>query len=60
MNKYEKMWKSLKTDIKIRMREYQNAGFVTNLDEFAETELDTWEGIIQEMDGLEREYEEER
>lgn len=53
MNNYEKMWVSLRSSLNTKIRQYQNADCVTGLDELAETELDAWEGVIQEMEGLE-------
>ena len=60
MDRHEKMWISLRSSLNTRIRQYQNADCVTRLDEIAETELDAWQGIIQEMEGLERKFEEEQ
>lgn len=54
------MWRILKNDIKMKIREYQIADNITGLDEYAEIEVDTLEGVIQIMEGLEREYKEEQ
>lgn len=59
MNDYELMWRNLKNDIKEKIREYQIADNVTGLDDYAEIEADTLDGVIQIMEGLEREYKEE-
>lgn len=60
MNNDELMWRILKNDIKTKIREYQIADNVTGLDEYAEIEADTLDGVIQIMEGLEREYKEEQ
>lgn len=60
MDSHEKMWTSLRSSLNTRIRQYQNADCVTGLDEIAETELDAWQGIVQEMEGLERKFEEEQ
>lgn len=60
MDRHEKMWISLRSSLNTRIRQYQNADCVTGLDETAETELDAWQDIIQEMEGLERKFEEEK
>ena len=57
MDSHEKMWISLRNSLNTRIRQYQNADCVTGLDEIAETELDAWQGIVQEMEGLERKFE---
>lgn len=53
------MWRILKNDIKMKIREYQIADNITGLDEYAEIEADTLDGVIQIMDGLERDYKED-
>lgn len=40
-------------------REYQIADNITGLDEYAEIEVDTLDGVIQIMEGIEREYKED-
>ena len=60
MDRHEKMWTSLRGSLNTRIRQYQNADCVTGLDEIAETELDAWQGIVQEMEGLERKFKEEQ
>lgn len=60
MSDYELMWRNLKNDIKMKIREYQIADNITGLDEYAEIEVDALEGVIQIMEGLEREYKEEQ
>lgn len=60
MSDYELMWRNLKNDIKMKIREYQIADNVTGLNEYAEIEADTLNGVIQIMEGLEREYKEEQ
>ncbi|WP_347132290.1 hypothetical protein [Staphylococcus hominis] len=57
MDNHEKMWISLRNSLNTRIRQYQNADCVTGLDEIAETELEAWQGIVQEMEGLERKFE---
>lgn len=59
MNNDKLMWRSLKNDIKMKIREYQIADNITGLDEYAEIEVDALEGVIQIMEGLEREYKED-
>lgn len=59
MNNDQLMWRILKNDIKMKIREYQIADNVTGLDEYAEIEADTLDGVIQIMDGLERDYKED-
>lgn len=60
MGDYKKAWNSLKIDLKIRIREYQNAEAVTGGLEYEnEIEMDAWEGVLQTMEGLEREIEED-
>ncbi|MDW4174552.1 hypothetical protein QI188_11620 [Staphylococcus saprophyticus] len=45
--------------IKMRITEYQHADAVTGgLDYENEIEMDAWEGILQEMEGKEREIKE--
>lgn len=60
MNRYEKMWRILKNDIKMEIREYQIADNITGLDDYTEIELDTLDGVFQMIEGLEKEYLEEQ
>lgn len=58
MENYRQMWMSLRNDLSMRIREYRQADNIAGLDDYALTELDAWEGIMQEIEGLERELEE--
>lgn len=58
MENYRKMWMSLRNDLSMRIREYRQADNIAGLDDYALTELDAWEGIMQEIEGFERELEE--
>ena len=60
MNRYEKMWRILKNDIKMEIREYQIADNITGLNDYTEIELDTLDGVFQMIEGLEKEYLEEK
>lgn len=56
MSNYEKMWKSLKNDIKMEILEYQHADNITGLNDYTETQLDTLNGVFQMIEGLEEKY----
>ena len=58
MENYRQMWMSLRNDLSMRIREYRQADNIAGLDDYGLTELDAWEGIMQEIEGLERELEE--
>ncbi|WP_260843981.1 hypothetical protein [Staphylococcus epidermidis] len=58
MESYKQMWMSLRNDLSMKIREYKQADSITGLNEYALTELDAWEGIMQEIEGLERQLEE--
>lgn len=58
MENYRQMWMSLRNDLFMRIREYKQANNIAGLDDYALTELDAWEGIMQEIEGLERQLEE--
>lgn len=58
MESYKQMWMSLRNDLSMRIREYRQADNIAGLDDYGLTELDTWEGIMQEIEGLERQLEE--
>lgn len=58
MENYRQMWMSLRNDLFMRIREYKQADNIAGLDDYALTELDAWEGIMQEIEGLERQLEE--
>lgn len=60
MNRYEKMWRVLKNDIKMEIRDYQIAENITGLNDYTEIELDTLDGIFQMIEGLEEQYLEEQ
>lgn len=60
MDRYEKMWRILKNDIKMEIREYQIADNITGLNDYTEIELDTLDGVFQMIEGLEKEYLEEQ
>lgn len=60
MSNYEKMWRILKNDIKMEIREYQIADNITGLNDYTEIELDTLDGVFQMIEGLEKEYLEEQ
>lgn len=54
MNEYERMWRRLNSILKLHIREYQNADAITGeLDYENEIEMDTWEGVLQEMERIE-------
>ena len=55
MSNYEKMWRILKNDIKMEIREYQIADNITGLNDYTEIELDTLDGVFQMIEGLEKE-----
>ena len=54
------MWRILKNDIKMEIREYQIADNITGLNDYTEIELDTLDGVFQMIEGLEKEYLEEQ
>ena len=58
MENYRQMWMSLRNDLSMRIREYRQADNIAGLDDYGLTELDAWEGIMQEIEGLERQLEE--
>ena len=58
MENYRQMWMSLRNGLSMRIREYRQADNIAGLDDYALTELDAWEGIMQEIEGLERQLEE--
>lgn len=59
MDEYQKAWNGLKMSIKMKIMEYQHADAVTGgLSYENEIEMDAWEGILQEMEGTEREIKE--
>lgn len=59
MDEYKKAWNGLKMSIKMRIMEYQHADAVTDgLSYENEIEMDVWGGILQEMEGKEREIKE--
>ena len=58
MENYRQMWMSLRNDLSMRIREYRQADNIAGLDDYGLTELDAWEGIMQEIEGLERQFEE--
>ena len=58
MENYRQMWMSLRNDLSMRIREYRQADNIAGLDDYALTELDAWEGIMQEIEGLEKQLEE--
>lgn len=58
MESYKQMWMSLRNDLSMKIREYEQADNVAGLDDYGLTELDAWEGIMQEIEGLERQLEE--
>lgn len=60
MESYKQMWMSLRNGLSMKIREYEQADNVAGLDDYGLTELDTFEGIMQEMEGLERKFEEEQ
>ncbi|MCI2931361.1 hypothetical protein FH140_03210 [Staphylococcus hominis] len=48
---------SLRNDLSMQIKEYEKADNITGLDDYALTELDAWQGIMQEMEGLEEQLE---
>ena len=58
MENYRQMWMSLRNGLSMRIREYRQADNIAGLDDYGLTELDAWEGIMQEIEGLERQLEE--
>lgn len=58
MENYRQMWMILRNGLSMRIREYRQADNIAGLDDYALTELDAWEGIMQEIEGLERQLEE--
>lgn len=58
MEGYKQMWMSLRNDLSMKIREYEQADNIAGLDDYGLTELDAWEGIMQEIEGLERQLEE--
>ncbi|MGX0494382.1 hypothetical protein ACUXGI_000546 [Staphylococcus hominis] len=58
MESYKQMWMSLRNGLSMRIREYEQADNIAGLDDYGLTELDTCEGIMQEIEGLERQLEE--
>lgn len=57
MKNYKQMWMSLRNDLSMQIKEYEKADNITGLDDYALTELDAWQGIMQEMEGLEEQLE---
>lgn len=54
-NKYQLMWNGLRIDIQREIREYQEAeNLLGQMDEYAEIHVDALEGILQKMEGEER------
>lgn len=58
MESYKQMWMSLRNGLSMKIREYEQADNIAGLDDYGLTELDAWEGIMQEIEGLERQLEE--
>ncbi|MBO3062742.1 hypothetical protein [Mammaliicoccus fleurettii] len=59
MNEYQRMWRRLNSILKLQIREYQNADAITGgLDYENEIEMDTWEGVLQEMERIEEDIKE--
>lgn len=58
MENYRQMWMILRNGLSMRIREYRQADNIAGLDDYGLTELDAWEGIMQEIEGLERQLEE--
>ena len=50
MENYRQMWMSLRNDLSMRIREYRQADNIAGLDDYGLTELDAWEGIMQEIE----------
>ncbi|MDU6535474.1 MAG: hypothetical protein E6517_08540, partial [Intestinibacter bartlettii] len=44
--------------LSMKIREYEQADNIAGLDDYGLTQLDAWEGIMQEIEGLERQLEE--
>lgn len=58
MESYKQMWMSLRNGLSMKIREYEQADNIAGLDDYGLTEMDAWEGIMQEIEGLERQLEE--
>lgn len=58
MESYKQMWMILRNGLSMKIREYEQADNIAGLDDYGLTELDAWEGIMQEIEGLERQLEE--
>ena len=56
MNKYEKMWEVLKTNIKIQIREHKNPYNNTVFNDYKQIQLDTLDNVFQMIQGLEEKY----
>lgn len=57
MNKYEKMWEVLKTNIKIQIREHKNPyNNNTVFNDYKQIQLDTLDNVFQMIQGLEEKY----
>ena len=55
MNEYQRMWRRLNNILKLRIREYQNAeAIIEGLEYENEIEMDIWEGVLQEMERIEK------
>lgn len=55
MNEYQRMWRRLNNILKLRIREYQNAeAIIEGLEYENEIKMDTWEGVLQEMERIEK------
>lgn len=57
MKNYKQMWMSLRNELSMQIKEYEKADNITGLDDYALTELDAWQGIMQKMEGLEEQLE---
>ncbi|WP_327620402.1 hypothetical protein [Staphylococcus hominis] len=57
MKNYKQMWMSLRNDLSMQIKEYEKADNISGLDDYALTELDAWQGIMQQMEGLEEQLE---
>ena len=59
MNEYQRMWRRLNNSLKSRIREYQHAEAITEGLEYEnEIEMDTWKGVLQEMERIEEDIKE--